>query len=99
MIWVPGAHVRFGNLNFFVTMEGELAQAPAPVQPLHSASIDTIVEALEELHLHALEVRALESDQLLDFDYERMECQLDAFLGPHRPRRTCVTSLSCSPMS
>jgi hypothetical protein len=53
MIWVPGAHVCFGNLNFFITTEGELAQAPAPVQPLHSASIDTVIKALEELQLHA----------------------------------------------
>ena len=29
--WVPGAHVCFGNLDFIVTTEGELAQAPAAV--------------------------------------------------------------------
>ena len=47
--WVPGAHVRFGNLDFIITAEGELAQVPAAVQPLHSAGLDAIVEALEEL--------------------------------------------------
>ena len=47
--WVPGAHVRFGDLDFIVTTEGELAQAPAAVQPLHSAGLDVIAEALEEL--------------------------------------------------
>ena len=47
--WVPGAHVRFGNLDFIVMMEGELVQAPAAVQPLHSASLNAITEALEEL--------------------------------------------------
>jgi hypothetical protein len=47
--WVLGAHVHFRNLDFFVTMEGELARAPTPVQPLHSIGIDTVVEAFEEL--------------------------------------------------
>ena len=47
--WVPGAHVRFRDLDFIITMEEELAQAPAAIQPLHSANLDTITEALEEL--------------------------------------------------
>ena len=46
---VPGAHVRLGDLDFIVTTEGELAWAPAAVQPLHSAGLDAIDEALEEL--------------------------------------------------
>jgi hypothetical protein len=41
-----------------------------------------VVEALEELQLHALEVHAPRSEQLLNFDYERLECQLAVFLGP-----------------
>ena len=47
--WVLGAHVRFGDLDFIVTMEGELAMASATVRPLHSADLYTIAEALEEL--------------------------------------------------
>ena len=47
--WVPGAHVGFGNLDFIIMMEGELVQVPTTVQPLHSASLDVITEALEEL--------------------------------------------------
>ena len=47
--WAPGAHVRFGNLDFIVTTEGDLAQAPVAVQPLHSAGLGAIVEVLEEL--------------------------------------------------
>ena len=47
--WVLGAHVRFGDLDFIITMEGELAQATAAVQPLHSTSLAVITEALEEL--------------------------------------------------
>jgi len=60
--WVPGVHVRFGSLDFIVMMEGGLVQAPATVQPFHSAGLDTIAEALEELQLHALEARALGSN-------------------------------------
>ena len=59
---VPSTHVRFGNLDFIITTEGELAQAPAAIQPLHSASLDATVEALEELQLHASEARAPGSD-------------------------------------
>jgi len=60
--WVLGAHVHFGDLDFIVTAEGELAMAPAAVQPLHSTSLNVIAEALEELQLHALDAHALESD-------------------------------------
>ena len=60
--WVLGMHVRFENLDFIVTTEGELAQVPAAVQPLHSTNLDMITEALEELHLHAPEARTPGSD-------------------------------------
>ena len=80
--WVLGVHVRFGNLDFIVMMEGELARVPVTVQPLHSIGLDAIAEALEELRLHAPEVHAPGSDQLLCFDYGRLERQLYAFLGP-----------------
>ena len=74
--------MRFGNLDFIVTTDGELAQALVAVQSLHSAGLDAIAEALEELQLHAPEARASGSDQLLGFDYGRLERQLGAFLGP-----------------
>ena len=47
--WVLGAHLHFGDLDFIVMMEGKLAWAPTTIQPLHSADLDTITEALEEL--------------------------------------------------
>ena len=47
--WVLGTHVRFGDLDFIVMTEGELAMAPAAVQPLHSTGLDAITETLEEL--------------------------------------------------
>ena len=72
----------FGSLDFFVTTEGELARAPAPVQLLRSTNLDATVVALEDLQLHALEAHAPGSDQLIGFDYGRLEHQLDAFLGP-----------------
>ena len=80
--WVPSAHVLFGDLDFIVTTEGEMAMAPAIIQPLHYDGLDAIAEALEELQLHASEAHALGSNQLLNFDYGRLERQLDAFLGP-----------------
>ena len=74
--------MHFGNLDFIVTTEGELVRAPIVVQPLHSAGLDVIVEVLEELQLHAPEARTPDSDQLLGFNYGRLECQLGSFLGP-----------------
>jgi len=72
--WVLGVHVRLESLDFFITIEGELVQDPTPVQLLCPTSLDTTVEALEELQLHASETRALGSNQLLGFDYGRLEC-------------------------
>ena len=89
--WVPGVHVRFGSLDFIVATEGELARAPAPVQLLCSTGLDAIVEALKKLQLRAPEAHVPGSDQLLGFDYGRLEHQLDAFLGP----RPCQEDVRC----
>ena len=78
--------MRFGNLDFIITIEGELAQVPTTVQPLHSTSLDAIAEALEELQLHPPESHTPGSDLLLGFDYGRLERQLGAFLGPQPSR-------------
>ena len=56
--WVPGVLVCFGNLDFIVTTEGELAQVPAAIQPLHSIGLDAIAEAFEELQLHTPKAHA-----------------------------------------
>ena len=37
---VPGAHVRFGDLDFIVTVGGELALAHTAIQPLPSIDLD-----------------------------------------------------------
>ena len=79
--------MRFGNLDFIITTERELVQAPVTVQPLHFTGLDAITEALEELQLHAPEAHAPRSDQLLDFGYGRLERQLGAFLRPDCPGR------------
>ena len=34
--WVPGTHVRFEDLDFIITVGGELALAHATIQPLPS---------------------------------------------------------------
>jgi len=64
--------MRFKNLDFIVMMGGELVQAPIAIQPLHSADLDAIAEALEELWLHAPEAYALGNDPLLGFYYGRL---------------------------
>ena len=37
--WVPGAHVRFNNLDFIVTLGGELVLAHMTVQSLPSINL------------------------------------------------------------
>ena len=49
--WVLGAHVRFRDLDFVVTVEGKLAWTPIVVQPFHPTDLDTITKMLEELWL------------------------------------------------
>ena len=39
-------HVRFRDLDFIVTAEGELAMAPAVVRPLHFTGLDIITKEL-----------------------------------------------------
>ena len=84
--WVPGMHVRFGDLDFIITVEGELARAPIVVQPFHSTDLDRIIEMLNELQLHVLEAHTSGSSQLLDFDYGSLEDPLGVFLGPRLSR-------------
>ena len=38
--WVPSAHVRFGDLDFIVTVGGELALAHDAIQSLPSISFN-----------------------------------------------------------
>ena len=96
--WVSGAHVRFGDLDFVVTMEGDLAQAPTAIQPLHSNGLDAIAEVLEELQLHAPEAHApgetISSASITGSYYAYSAPSWD----PDRPGRTCATSPSHSPM-
>ena len=80
--YISSTHVHFGNLDFIISMEGELAQVPTTVQTLHFVGFNAITEALEELQLHAPEAHAPGTNQLLGFDYGRLECHLSAFLGP-----------------
>ena len=84
--WVLGAHVRFGSLDFIVATEGELVRAPAPIQLIRSTGLNATVEALEKLQLRTPEARVLGSNQLNDFDYGRLEHQLNVFLGPQLSR-------------
>ena len=38
--WVPGAHVHFEDLDFIITVGGELALAHAAIQPLPSIGLN-----------------------------------------------------------
>ena len=63
-----------------------MARAPVVVQPLHSAGLEMITEALKGLRLCAPVALTPESGQLLDFDYGRLEHQLGVVLGPQSSR-------------
>ena len=38
--WVPGAHVRFGNLDFIITVGGELVRAHTAIRSLPANGLD-----------------------------------------------------------
>ena len=46
----------FRNLDFVITMEGELVWSSTSTQPLLFTGLDAIVEAPEELQLPTMEV-------------------------------------------
>jgi hypothetical protein len=78
----PGVRACFESLDFLATAKGGIAQAPTPVMPSRSISLDTVIEATEKLQLCALKARAPGGNQLIDFSYRRLERQLAVFLGP-----------------
>jgi hypothetical protein len=61
-------------LDFLIIAEGKLAWPPVLVQPLRFANLDDVGEALKKLQLCALEARALEGNQLLNFKYRQLKC-------------------------
>ena len=38
--WVPGAHVRFGSLDFIITVGGELVRANTAIRSLPSTALN-----------------------------------------------------------
>jgi hypothetical protein len=54
-----------------------------PVKSPPLTVLDEIIEADKELQLNAPEACALERDQILDFDFGRLEHHLTMYLGPH----------------
>ena len=87
--WVLGVRVRFMNLDFIITTEGELVRLFAATQPLLFTGLDAIAEAPEELQLPTQEVHAPESNQLLSFDYRRpcTAVSVHERLRPHHDAR------------
>ena len=69
--WVLGVRVHFGNLDFVITMEGELVRSFAATQPLLFTGLDTIIEVPKELQLPTMEVHTPRNNQLLSLDYGR----------------------------
>ena len=69
--WVPGAHVRFGNLDFVITTEGELVWSFAATQPLLFGGLEAIIKASEELQLPTTKVYSPRNNQLVSLDYGR----------------------------
>jgi len=69
--WVSSTPVPFGNLDFVITMEGELVRSSAATQPLLFTGLDAIAEVPEELQLPTTEVCAPGNNQPLSLDYGR----------------------------
>jgi hypothetical protein len=97
--WVSGALVRFGSLDFIVTIGGGPEQIRVSVCPVRTSCPDPGVEAFKGMRLRAPEDRASKVSGPLDFDYESLGCQLRVFLGPRLTRRTYASFYSRSPTS
>jgi hypothetical protein len=56
--------MRFGSLDFVITVEEDMERAPVAVPPSPAMGLDMVVETLEGLWLRLSKSRALEHGQL-----------------------------------
>jgi len=77
--WAPGTLVRFGSLDFIVTIDEGLERIQIPTRP---DSLEAVIEVLLGLRLRHQEEGVLLGSQRLDFDSARLGRQLRALLGP-----------------
>jgi hypothetical protein len=61
---------------------GGTSECSRPLVSSHTG-LNAVVGALEELQLSAPEAHAPKRDQLLNFDFRKLEHQLTVYLGPH----------------
>jgi len=80
--WASGALMRFGSLDFIVTIGGGLERIQAPT---HSDGINAVTHALRDLRLRR-QGDASASHQRSGFDIACLERQLQTFLGPRSIR-------------
>jgi hypothetical protein len=76
--WAPGALVRFGSLDFIISLGGGLERIQAHT---HSSSVNTVTNTLRGMRLHHQEDIPA-SHHRSGFDTARLELQLQAVLGP-----------------
>jgi len=77
--WAPGMLMRFGSLDFIISLGGGLKRIQAPT---HSSGIDAVTDTLRGQHLfHQGDIPA--PHHRSGFDSPRLERQLQAVLGPH----------------
>ena len=93
--WVLDTHVRFGDLDFIVTMEGELRRLPLSSNLSTSLASTRSPRRLRSCSYMHRRPAPLGSYHLLSFDYGRLDRQLGAFLGP-RPSREDLRRLTSS---
>jgi hypothetical protein len=61
---------------------GEYALPSPAGSPDLLADVDPVIKSMASLYLHANEAQASEGTHPYGFDYPRLECKLDATLGP-----------------
>jgi hypothetical protein len=76
--WALGALVRFGILDFIVTMEEGLEQIHVPTRPIRASVLNSIIEDFGGLQLHAPKDRNPGDSPPLDFDYEDLHLTLSS---------------------
>ena len=87
--WVPGAHVCFENLDFIITVGGELVQAHATIQSLPSIGLND--ERLGHQLGASLGLQQSEEDQrchTLSNDNDMARPSREGLLSPKRHIRS-----------
>jgi hypothetical protein len=72
IILIACASMRFGIVDFVVTLKGELAWVETIIETRHRTNIDFVTKVYKELDIHASKIQDSRSERLLNLEGGRV---------------------------